>query len=58
MGFAAAAKVGVKHQTFFIVVLKQNDTLVRLGVFINGGDDHRRWISELRIAGLTQPAFK
>jgi hypothetical protein len=57
MGFAAA-KVGIKHQPFFVVMLEQHNALVRLTVFINGRDNHRRRVGEFRVTGLTQPALK
>ena len=57
MGFAAA-KVGIKHQPFFIVMLQQHNTLVRLAALINGSNHHRGRVCEFRVTGLTQPAFK
>ncbi|EGF58023.1 hypothetical protein HMPREF9538_05952 [Klebsiella sp. MS 92-3] len=53
-----AAKVGIKHQPFFVVVLQQHNALVGLAALIDGGDHHGRWVGKFRIAGLTQPAFK
>jgi hypothetical protein len=54
----AAAKIGIEHQPFFIIMLEQHDALVRLAVFINRGNNHGRGVSELSLAGLFQPALK
>ncbi len=52
------AQVGVKHQAFLVIMFEQDDTLIRLTVFIYRCDNHCRWVGEFRFAGLFQPAFK
>ncbi|MNY62916.1 hypothetical protein D3C86_1998050 [compost metagenome] len=39
-------------------MFQQNDTLIRLTVFIHRRDDHRRGIGQFGLTGLFQPAFK
>jgi hypothetical protein len=57
VGFAAS-EVGIKHQPFFVIVLEQNNSLVRLTVFVNGRDDHCRRVGQPGVAGLSEPTLK
>ena len=48
----AAAQVGVKHQPFLVIMLKQHDTLIRLTIFVHRGNHHGRWVGQFCFAGL------
>lgn len=53
-----AAHVGIKYQTFVIIMFEQHDALVRLAVFINGGHYHGSRIGEFGVTGLSSQRSK